>query len=281
MYKLITLDMDGTLLNSARTISKRTAEAIKKAVQNGKTVALCTGRSVSELKDYVNLIPDVRYAICVSGGLLWDLWEKRPVYRGLMSPDTIRKAIHIADEEAPMIQFLETELIVERKQCLDAELYHMGEYRELFEKTAVMVDDIHAFYEAAPFPVAKMNLYHKDTAAKERNRARLIASGLPVTIKDAEITSLELSDQNVNKGQGLRKLCEYLDIPVSETISVGDAANDLDVLMTAGLPVAMGNAWAEIKKAVLERNGIIVSDNDHDGCAEVIENYLLNGGNQL
>lgn len=275
MFRLITLDMDGTLLTSAQTISKRTSDAIHSAVQSGKTVALCTGRSVSELVDYVNQIPDVRYAICVSGGLVYDLWEKCPVYRNPMSVETVRAAIRIADAEAPMIQFLETELIVEREQCLHAELYHMGEYRELFDRIALMVEDIHAFYESAPFPVAKMNLYHKDTDAKERNRARLLAAGLPITIKDAEITSLELSDQNVNKGEGLRFLCRHLNIDISETISVGDAANDMDVLKTAGFPIAMGNAWQEIKNTVLARNGKIVSDNDHDGCAEAIEQYLL------
>jgi len=275
MYKLITLDMDGTLLTSARTISDRTAAAIKEAARNGKTVALCTGRSVSEITDYVNRIPDVRYAICVSGGLVYDLWEKKPVYRGLMSPETVRAALRITDAEEPMIQFLEEELIVERSKCRNAETYHMGEYRELFDRIAIQVDDIHAFYEAAPFPVAKMNLYHKDTAAKERNRSRILASGLPVSLKDAEITSLEFSDRNVNKGEGLKKLCEHLGISVEETVSAGDAANDIDVLKTAGLPIAMGNAWPEIKKTVLERNGVIVSDNDHDGCAEAIEKYLL------
>lgn len=267
--------MDGTLLTSAMKISERTATAVKKAAQNGKTVALCTGRSVSELREYESVIPDVRYAICVSGGLIYDLRERCPVFRGLMSPETVRAAIRIADEEAPMIQFLETELIAEREQCMHAGLYHMGECRELFGRVALMVDDIHAYYETAPFPVAKMNLYHKDTTAKERTRARLLAAGLPIVMKDAEITSLELSDRNVNKGAGLRKLCEHLKIDVAETISVGDAANDMDVLKTAGLPVAMGNAWPEIKKAVLERNGVIVSDNDHDGCAEAIEKYLL------
>ena len=67
------------------------------------------------------------------------------------------------------------------------------------------------------------------------------------------------------------QLCEYLGIPVEETIAVGDADNDIEVLKTAGLAIAMGNA-AEHVKAIAD---VMVADCDHDGCAEAIGKYLL------
>ena len=77
---------------------------------------------------------------------------------------------------------------------------------------------------------------------------------------------------NLHKGIGLSRLCEYLHIPLSQTIVVGDADNDAAVLEAAGLPVAMANANDRIKALA---DVITMQDNDHDGCAEVIQKYLL------
>lgn len=84
-------------------------------------------------------------------------------------------------------------------------------------------------------------------------------------------TSLEISPLGVTKGYGLKKLCKHLNIEVEQSIVVGDADNDLDVLKTAGLAVAMGNANANVKKIA----DVEVMDNDHDGVAEAIYKYLL------
>ena len=275
MYELISFDMDGTLLTPEKTITPVTAEAVHRAALAGKTVVLCTGRSVAELTDYLGLLPDVRYAVCVSGGLIYDLKEKKKLYLGTMAPETVLAAMSLAEPEDPMIQFLDTDIYLQEDKCRNADAYYMGWCQKTYEEKGILVKDIRAFYRSAPFPVAKMNLYHRDTDARRRTRARLEAAGLPVVIKDSEVTSLELSSEHVNKGEGLRWLCGFLGIPLSRTIAAGDAANDLDVLMTAGLPAAMGNAWPEIKEAVLKKGGVIVPDNAHDGCADLICRYLL------
>ncbi|WP_455953841.1 HAD hydrolase family protein [Blautia sp.] len=96
--------------------------------------------------------------------------------------------------------------------------------------------------------------------------------GLDVELADAETTSLEISTKGIHKEIGLSRLCEYLHIPLSQTIVVGDADNDAAALQAAGLPVAMANAKDRIKALA---DVITMQDNDHDGCAEVIQKYLL------
>lgn len=275
MYRMITFDMDGTLLSSAQTITEKTSEAIHRACTAGKTVALCTGRSVSELKDYVNQLSDVRYAICVSGALVYDLREQKKLYSCCFPEKTVAEALILAGQEDTMVQFLEADLIAEKEKSMHADRYQIGEYIPLFARRALLVDDIRAYFAKARPAIAKINIYHRDTEARERTRERILAAGLPVTVKDSEITSLELSAPGINKGTGLQQLCSLLGISAAETISVGDAANDLDVLMTAGLPIAVDNAWPVIKSTVLARGGAVVADNDHDGCAEAIDRYLL------
>ena len=66
-------------------------------------------------------------------------------------------------------------------------------------------------------------------------------------------------------------MCEFLDIPMEQTIAVGDADNDIDILTAAGLSIAMGNANETVKSIC----DVVVGDCDHDGCAEAIRRYLL------
>ena len=87
----------------------------------------------------------------------------------------------------------------------------------------------------------------------------------------AETTSLELSSMGINKGVGLKKLCQYLKISLANTIVVGDADNDIEALKIAGLAVGMGNANDTVKHIA----DVLVNDCDHDGCAQAITEYLL------
>ena len=89
-------------------------------------------------------------------------------------------------------------------------------------------------------------------------------------LADAETTSLEISPRGVTKALGLQILCRYLGIPIEESVAVGDADNDIDVLKAAGLSVAMGNA----NKTVKDLCDVIVADNDRDGVVEVIDRFF-------
>jgi len=117
--------------------------------------------------------------------------------------------------------------------------------------------------------VEKLNLFSASADIRERLHSRIC--GLPLAIAFAEGASLELSPRNVSKASGLVWLCGHLDIPLHKTIIVGDADNDAQVLRIAGLSVAMGNALPHIK----ELCDVVVADNDHDGCAEAVDRYLL------
>lgn len=80
-YKLIAFDMDGTLLNSRKQISEHTLEAINRAFDAGKEVILSTGRCVAELREYFKRIPGLRYVVCSSGAILYDVKRKRSCIR--------------------------------------------------------------------------------------------------------------------------------------------------------------------------------------------------------
>ena len=270
-YKLVAFDMDGTLLNSKKEIVKDSIHAIQKAVSARKEVILSTGRGPAELTDYICQIPGLRYLDCLSGAMVYDLKEKKIIYSNPLQPEIVKNLLEIAKEEDTMIHFLTNDSIVQKSDLENMGHYNMSIYKSMFEKITQTYENIYETYHQNPFPVAKLNIYHTSTDSRRKTEERIKQSGLAVSMVYSEFSSLEVSAQGVNKGTGLKKLCQHLGLSIEETIAVGDADNDTDILKTAGLAVAMGNAKDSIK-AIAD---VVVSDCDHNGCVEVIQNYLL------
>ena len=122
---------------------------------------------------------------------------------------------------------------------------------------------------AAPYPVEKLDFYFVDSAERARFLARV--QDVRAWVVPCESAGVEINAIGVDKGSGLQALCRCLNIPISATIAIGDSENDRPLLRDAGLPLAMGNAIADVKDAAR----YVMPDCDHDGVAEAIERFLL------
>ena len=269
-YKMIAFDMDGTLLNSKKEISEKTVAAMKRAMDHGFTVVLNTGRCMAELYKSFDVV-DIPYVNSVSGALVLDRRHNRAVFEKGLTPELAEQVLAIAAKEDVMIHILTEKSIVQKDAIAKMDYYQMGIYRGMFEKVTDQWESLIETYLTDPFPVAKINLYHPSTEAREKTGALICEAGLPVELANSEIASLEISAEGIHKGIGLQGLCDYLKIPMSRTVVVGDADNDIGALKMAGLSVAMGNASEKIKKIC----DVTVADNDHDGCREAIERFLF------
>ena len=268
-YQLIALDMDGTLLDSRKLISARTLQAIERAVSSGKHVAISTGRCLAEMRGYLDALSCVRYFVCASGAVVYDMATGVKLHEQLMAAVIAAQCMRIATLEGAMIQIMSDESIVQRDQQEHMSEYGMGVYKPLYESVATQVDDILAFFDSSPFAVAKLNLYHRTKQSRLCTRQHL--AGVDVELADSESTSLECSAKGVSKATGVRALCRVLGISMKDVIAVGDGDNDLALLEAAGLSVAMGNASDRLKAQC----DITVADNDSGGCCEAIERFLL------
>jgi len=269
-YRLIAFDMDGTLLNSHKQIDPETLAAIKRADEEGKIIALSTGRCMPELKDYVDAIPGLKYIIGDSGAYIMEVPTRKVIFKKSIAPEIIQNIFNQTQGMDILFQIHSDDAIVEKDKQAQMEHYQIGVYRKLFDEIMLKVDDIREYYRKNHPPVYKFNLFNPDTV--QRTKLERMFAKLPIQMCYSEKTSLECSPVGVSKGSGLVKLCEYLNIPIRQTIAVGDADNDLDILRTAGLSVAMGNGNDNVKKIAK----VVVSDNDNGGCREAIEKFLLN-----
>lgn len=240
-YKLIAIDMDGTLLNSQNTINKRTRDAILRAGDKGVYVVLATGRLMTSAINYSSKINLKRPIISSNGAVIIDE-NKNIIFEKHIDPGRIENIAHIADKNDVYYHFY------------GKDSFYSNKY----------VEDIIRFYNPA------------DSLEEEKIKFNLYNHIEDILKKDINICSswsnnVEIMEKDVSKGNSLKYLCEKLNIHRNEIIAVGDNENDLSMLNFAGLGVSMGNAKENVKSVA----DIITSTNDEDGVAEIIEKYIL------
>ena len=267
-YRIIALDMDGTLLTSDKTIAPDTVRDIRAASEHGIHVVYCTGRAVPELKLYFDMVPMMRYAVCSTGALVYDRVEKHCIDRRPVKSEMAAALAETAKRYRAMPHILtDDETIVAADDVTHMKDFHAGIYQPMFERITRKVADM-AEEARHLTSIGKVNIYFRSSedchACYEELRI------LPLSFAMPEETTLEMTAQGVTKGSGLKALADYLHIPMEQTVGIGDSDNDRAMLHDAGLSVAMGNAQADIKAQC----DLITEDNDHNGVGEAIRRIL-------
>lgn len=271
-YRLAALDMDGTLLNSEHEITPYSRAVLRRASEAGKAVALCTGRCLSELREHLSANPGIHYVIGENGACLYDVRERR-VVRQIALPAEVAERVLEASMDFDVCRqiFLDNQSCIDPIDEADAAHYHIGDLLKVFRSGSLFVGDLLSHLRQTGAGAEKINLYF--ASEEERRRFRPLIEGMDVRISESIGIGYEISPAKATKGAGLRALCEYLGVPVEETLAVGDGGNDLDLMREAGLPVAMGNAVAAVRSLARA----FTDDCDHDGAAKAVEAYLLDG----
>lgn len=273
--KLIALDLDGTLFNSQSQISAHNIDTIKKANEAGATVVISTGRPYSGLPFEQLKGSGIRFAITTNGSAIYEIESGKCLFEEAMDEDII----------LPILDFLLTKDIhmdafiggkgYTPVQCVAAgqKLANPPALKHYILNTRVRVDNLPLFIHENQLKVQKMtlNFYPEGDVFKDREEVRKYLKSNPaVTTVSGGYNNLEFTRADVNKGVGLQKMAQLLDIPVAQTMAVGDTENDLAIIRAAGVGVAMGNATAAVKSAA----DYITTSNDEDGVAAAIAHFL-------
>lgn len=275
---LIALDMDGTLYNDQSQISPEDGAAIREASANGVTVAISTGRPYAGLPVETLVDLGIRYAITSNGAAVYLLPDKKCLYESCMEPEMIcplldelqKKDIHID----AFIDGDGYELAACRpKICL---LDMPESIRRYIETTRTFVDDLAAFVRERQLSVQKiiLNFYPLPNGAfGHREEAKALLAAHPeITFLSGGYHNLEFTKSGTTKGIGLRFLCDHLGIRMDETMACGDTQNDIDILKTASIGVAMANARPDVKEIA----DFITLSNEESGVAHAIRHFTGN-----
>ncbi|HDY7664286.1 TPA: HAD family phosphatase [Vibrio vulnificus] len=268
MYKLIALDMDGTLLNSDKQISEPNKEAIRQARAAGVTVVLASGRPLEGMQsklEELQIDSDKDFVLFYNGSMVKNVATGEIIHEQIIDGKAAKKIARLADKLGVFVHAFSKEfglITPQNNPYTDIEANING--LNITEMNFDALADDH--------PIIKTMIVAEPSAL-----TKAIAA-LPATLHD-EFTIvqsapffLEFLNPASNKGIGVAAIAEYLGIRAEEVICMGDAENDHHMLKYAGLGIAMANAMEETKQIA---DYITDSNNDH-GVATAIEKFVLN-----
>ncbi|MDP4206080.1 MAG: Cof-type HAD-IIB family hydrolase [Bacteroidota bacterium] len=266
--KLIASDLDGTLLDSNKQITEYTRTIIRNSVRQGVIFAFCTGRISNELVEIVAELPEIRYAITCNGAYVIDLLTEKVIHNNLIPMNNVRNIYKsLAGFDMMFELYADGQVYTDEKCLADLNRYGLLYRKELIYNTRIGIKDFSDYIRKREEPVGKVNISFNNQLV--RDQAKEIVSRYPYDITCQKPINLEINREGVNKGYGLRKLAEFLNIERNEIMAIGDNNNDLSMLHFAGVSVAMDNAIDEVKRAA----DYVTMSNDENGVAFAIENY--------
>lgn len=271
--KIIVLDLDGTLLTSDKRISPRNYAALERAAEKGIHIVPSTGRFYDGMPAVVRELPFVRYAITVNGAEIYDAREDRVLHRAEMTPEQADEVFEVLDTLPVVYDCYQDGWGWMEKRLYDQAEDFIDDPRVLamVKDLRTPVKDFRGLIRSRNKGIQKIQMFFKDMdqRAKALPFLRQRFPGLNVT---SSITNnLELNSLDAHKGAALLELCRILEVEPSRTMAFGDGLNDITMLQTAALGVAMENACPEVKAAADH----ITDTNDHDGVAKAIEQFCL------
>ncbi|MGI6486063.1 MAG: HAD family phosphatase [Thermoanaerobacterales bacterium] len=282
-YKLIAIDIDGTLITSRYSISPRTLRALREAMRAGIKVTIATGRFYMSSLRLAKKLPINAPLICNDGAQIVDVHSGDSIFYRPLQMDIARKVLDIcADYSSLRVQiFMEDHKVyVGRNFQLGQVIWYLKMKHHLrgfvnYLKDFVFVPVNNAGdFEKAKFAMkglpAKIVICGEPGEMRQLKKRLATLFGDNIFITTAIKNCVDILDGSVSKAKGLRVLAERYGFKRDEIIAIGDNINDLPMLEYAGLGVAMGNA----PKPVKERADVVTAGNNEDGIAILLEKVL-------
>ena len=268
--RLLFLDLDGTLLNDEKQITPGNRQALEKALQDGHGVIITTGRPLrSAMEQARNLGLDQPgcFFIAYNGALIYDWAKNAQVYKHSLPVQTVIRLFRQAEKMGVHIQTYDTWDVLVEPRCDDTEVRR---YCQLIRMDFKVMENVETALQEEPVKCLAINFDRKDG---------LLAFQAWIRENMAEEVDcffscdqyMEIVPKGMSKGDAVKRLCGMLQVDIADAVAAGDAANDLTMIRTAGIGVAMANATEEVKAAA---QYITKRDNNHDGIAEVVEQFF-------
>lgn len=268
MYKLIAVDMDGTMLNDQHALTPEVIHAVREAKAAGIKIVLCTGRPLPGVQRYVDqlsLREEGDYIAVFNGALVQETFTSRVISQLDMLYEDVRELEYLSRELPIAMQYFSEKHIYTPQRDID-------KYTVLDAYLNNIPLRVRTLEEVGPSVALPKVMFVGDKEDIDRTEL-LLPEKIKARNKIMRSTShfLEFLHPEASKGNAVMDLAARLGIAREEVMCIGDNGNDLSMIEAAGCGVAMGNAIPEIKAAA----DIITSTNNENGVAEAINNVLL------
>lgn len=280
IIRLLASDLDGTIIFNNQ-ITTKDLEAVKKLKQNNIDFAICTGKTYSMTKDICDTLMPA-YGIFGNGTQIIKLKTGEEIIKNTLSSEQAKACIKLAQK-----QNLHIHLYIDNAIIAEKTMKYMAYRNSILYKNQMQfktVESLETYIEEQKPNILKFvisgdkDLIHTKREIEERQNLTAIQIKKYGEYRDKIVGKdyeyLDIVPKNVTKYQALKQLCDYLNISLKETMTVGDNINDIDMIRYAGIGVAVGNSYEEIKKEAF----YITKNTVQTGAvAEAVDKFIVNG----
>ena len=291
MYKLVAIDLDGTMLNSYGVVSEETKNTIKEVEKQGVEVIIASGRPIASIKEIAKEIESKNYFIAGNGAIIYDMKKDEIIYEKTLSKEKVLEIIKICEENSISYNvYTEREILATSLKY--NVLYYHKENLKKEENKKTKINIVNNMYEYVKNKEDARFL--KITICDE---SKTVFNSIIKKLKDVKNIEIldvshmarktivhgteeyqisyyytEISTENVDKWEAIKFLIEKLNIKKEEVIAIGDNSNDKNMIKNAGLGIAMKQSTP----SVLEIADEVTESNNEDGVAKILQKYYKN-----
>ncbi|MCC8154591.1 MAG: Cof-type HAD-IIB family hydrolase [Tannerellaceae bacterium] len=267
-YKLLVLDVDGTLLNSQKEITPHTLATLTKAQQMGLRIVLASGRPTHGLIDIAKQLELDKYngyVLSYNGGRIFDMKADKLLYEKRVNPQMVPYLQKKADKNGFAIFTYYYDTILTNQP----ENIHIQEEAALNKMSVKGVENFSEAIDFAPCKIMLVSDNEEALVGLENHWKKRLAGTLDVF--RSEPYFLEVVPENIDKANTLGILLETIGIKSEEVIAIGDGVCDITMIQSAGLGIAMGNAQYSVKRCT----DYTTTSNDEEGVSKAVEKHII------
>ena len=266
-YRLLVLDLDGTLTNSKKEISPRNLHTLLRLQQSGVRLVLASGRptyGIVPLAEQLQMKENNGYILSYNGGEIIDWSTGELLYKNLLPDDVLPILYQTATDNRQTILTYDNE-------CILTENPNDPYVQKEAFLNKMQVRRVENFLQEIPLPLPKCLIVGEPEQLMKTEAELSLRLQRQISVYRSEPYFLELVPLGIDKARSIAVLSEKLGITREEVAAMGDGYNDLSMIKYAGLGIAMDNAQEPVKAAA----NYIAPSNDEDGVAIAVERYFL------
>lgn len=290
MYRLVAIDLDGTMLNQYGIITEETKDVIKKVQEKNVEVIIASGRAINSVKNFSKEINSQNYFISGNGAITYDIQNDKILYENILSKQKVLQIIKVCEENSIYYNVYTENGIIAKSLNYNTLYYYKDNLSKPEENQTHIniVENVYEYIEQREEKILKIMICDEHQSVfnsiirklKEISQievlevshmSRKIIKQGTEEIK-LEYFYTEVSAQNVDKWNAIENLIKILCISKEEVVAIGDNANDLKMIQNAGLGIAMGESAPYIKQSADK----VALGNDENGVAQALEEIFNN-----
>lgn len=290
MYRLIAIDLDGTMLNEYGLVTSETKKMIENIQKNNIEVVIASGRPIDSIKTIAKEINSKKYFISSNGAIIYDITKNEIIYENTLKKQKVLDIIKICEENSIYYNIYTEKEIIAKNLQFNVLYYHKENVgKEENEKTHINIEkDVYEYISNRNEKIVKITICDNNKSIFNSIIRRIkeitdievleVAHMSKKVIKQGtedvpiEYFYTEITAKNVDKWNALEILKEKMNVKTEEIIAIGDNVNDKKMIENAGLGIAMGQSHPNIKKIANH----VTTSNSEEGVAKALREILEN-----